>query len=132
MDRADVVAPCGPDEGRLRGRVRVDAGLVAIEDLLRGELCEPVFEKHRQEWMIEREPDVDSLHAVFETTIAHAVEQLGSCEVAVRGGRRAEVENLPRPRADGKRLHLHEADHTLFRVLGDEHLLGEVGDRHHR
>ncbi len=48
--------------------------------------------------MIERKANVHTLDTVLETAIAHTVEQLGTCEVAVCGRRRAQVEDLPRAR----------------------------------
>ena len=106
--------------------------LVAIEDLLGGELRVAVLEKDGEQRMVKRQAHVHALHAVLEPAVAHAVEQLRASEMAMRGRGGAEVEDLPRPRAHRQRLDLHESDDAFLRVLGDKHLLRDVGDRHQR
>ena len=122
---------------RRAGRMNVDLhrrlglrdGLIPVEDLLGGELREPVLEEDGEQRMVERQPYVEPLHAVFEPAIAHAVEQFRPGEVSVRARGGAEVEDLPRAGPHRQRLDLHEADHALLHVLGDEHLLGGFADR---
>ena len=132
VDRTDVIPPRRTDERGLHRGLGVGRSLVAIQDLLGGELRESVLEKDREQRMIQRQANVNALHPVLEPHVAHAVEQLGTGEVSVRRRGGAQVENLPRPRTYREHLDLHEADDAFLRVLGNQHLLRDVGDRHER
>src|SRR5438105_8524556 len=132
MNRGNVFATRGADERWVGYGAHGLRSLVAIQDLLGGELREVLLQEGGNQRMVERQSHMKTMHTVLQAEVAERLDEALARKVTRRGRRRAEIENLPRLGAPGWRLRLDEADHALGRLLRDEQRVARIRKRHQR
>src|ERR1035437_7830716 len=132
VDGGGVLAAGGTHLDRLCIAHRDLFGSLVEEDLLGCELREAVLEEHADQRVVERQPHVVAMHALFEAAVAEVGEQALACEVTGGARGHAEVDDLPDGGAGARPLCLDEAHQALGVVLRDEQHVRRVAERNQR